>query len=206
MGPFWYDTLPQSPFADWQPKIIRLDMAVDTQQYLRAKMQFNAPGKRGYLYIGSNRPEKGCEVLARTMAGLQDYRCSWVGDGPEIASMRRLHRRVELTPELVAQLARDHDIFVNTSVSDANPTTILEAMAWGFPVACTPQSGYYRMPSLISLSTTDISANIEKLRQLQEAPEATLSRVAETNLKLVRTDYTWHRFCDSVWNVVSEYC
>ncbi|MBM3157902.1 MAG: hypothetical protein FJ004_11555, partial [Chloroflexi bacterium] len=73
MGQYWYDTIDTSFLAPWKHKIVRLDMAIDTIEYPLVKHHFNPPGRRGYLYIGSNRPEKGCSILARTMAELNDY-------------------------------------------------------------------------------------------------------------------------------------
>lgn len=199
MGPYWYDTLDTCQFAPWKSKIIRLDMAVDAADYPFIKKSFNPACRRGYLYIGGNRPEKGTDVLSKTMAALSDYPRAWIGPGEEIPNMRRLAGYANLTPEFVSRLAREYDFFVNTSVSDANPTTILEAMAWGFPVACTPQSGYYNMPSIITLSTTDIEANVAALLDLQHAPEDYLADLNRANRTLVETHYTWGRFCARVW-------
>jgi glycosyltransferase involved in cell wall biosynthesis len=139
------------------------------------------------------------------MAGLSSFPRAWIGGGAEIPNMRRLTQYANLTPEFVAKLAQDYDIFVNTSVSDANPTTILESMAWGFPVACTPESGYYNMPSIITLSTTDIEANVKALRELQHMPEEQLLRLTAANRNLVETHYTWERFCATVWQALEPY-
>ncbi|MFQ5856393.1 MAG: hypothetical protein ACE5LU_12195 [Anaerolineae bacterium] len=205
MGPYWYDTLEDSFFAPWKHKIIRMDMAIDAAQYPLIKGQFNPPGRRGYLYIGSNRPEKGPEVLSETMAGLYGFPKGWIGSGPDIANVPRIAGYTRLTPAFISVLGRTYDVFVSTSVSDANPTTILEAMAWGFPVACTPQSGYYKMPSIITLSTTDIRANIQALRELQYAPGEYLIALSRTNRQLVEAQYTWERFCRTVWQSLQVY-
>lgn len=206
MGRYWYDTLEQSEFAGWKPKIVRLDMAIDSNIFPHLKRKFNEPGKRGYLYIGRNGPEKGIDVLSRTMAGLTQYPRAWVGNGEEIPNMERESSFRILTPEYMKHLASKYDFFVNTSVSDANPTTILEAMAWGFPTACTPQSGYYQMPSIITLSSTDIEQNVEKLRTLQFAPESQLREISRTNRRLVETEYTWDRFCSLLWQNIKPFC
>ncbi len=205
MGPYWYDTLGTSFLGRWKTKIVRLDMAVDCTQYPLVKRRFNPPGKRGYLYIGSNRPEKGCSILSQTMAQLTDFPKGWIGGGRDIPHLPRLYTYVDLTPGLVSKLASRYDFFVNTSISDANPTTILEAMAWGFPVACTPQSGYYDISSIISLSTSDIQANVETLIWLQHAPEEELIALSLTNRKLVETHYTWEHFCNTVWKSLEPY-
>ena len=205
MGPYWYDTLDTSFLAPWKHKIVRLDMAINAREYPKVKHQFNMPGSRGFLHIGYNVPEKGPEVLAATMERLPEFRKGWIGAGDEIAFIPRITPFAYLTPEYVGKLAGLYDIFVNTSVSDANPTTILEAMAWGFPVACTPQSGYYNMPSLLSLSTSDIAANVHTLTETQYAPDEQLQQMSVTNRNLVETHYTWDRFCGTVWQTLEKY-
>jgi glycosyltransferase involved in cell wall biosynthesis len=205
MGPYWYDTLENSAFASWKSKIVRLDMAVDATLFPRLKKRFNPPGQRGFLYIGSNRPEKGCDVLSRTMGHMPESRCGWIGGGADIPGVHRLSSDRELTEDYMSGVAEDFDIFVNTSVSDANPTTILEAMAWGFPVACTPQSGYYKMPSLVPLSTSDVEGNARALQRLQYAEEAELRSLADANRRLIETTYTWERFCSTVWDHIAPY-
>lgn len=205
MGPYWYDTLDTSFLAPWKKKIIPLDMAVDGSHYPFVKRQFNPPGQRGYLYIGGNHPEKGCDILAQTMSRLEEFPKGWIGGGPDIPHMPRIATHAELRPDYVSNLANRYDVFVNTSISDANPTTILEAMAWGFPVACTPQSGYYNMPSLISLSLTDIAGNVEALLRVQHAPEEELMELSKANRMMVERHYTWERFCDTVWQSLEAY-
>ena len=205
MGPYWRDTLDQSHFSPWKHKITSVDMAVDSKQYPFIKKSYNPPGRRGYLYIGNNRPEKGCDVLGATMKSLGQFPCGWIGGGPDIPHMTRLASYASLTPDLVASLTDTYDFFVNTSVSDANPTTILEAMAWGFPVACTPESGYYNMPTITKLSTTDIEQNVKTLLDLQYAPEDHLRTLSIEGRHAVETSYSWERFCSAIWREVEPY-
>jgi glycosyltransferase involved in cell wall biosynthesis len=204
-GPYWYDTLEQSHFAPWKGKIVRLDLAVNAAEFPQVKKRFNPPGKRGYLYIGNNRPEKGIEALSATLERLEKYPRGWVGGGPDIPHVPRIAGYRPLTREFMAGLAEGYDIFVNTSLSDANPATILEAMAWGFPVACTPESGYYKMPTIVPLSTTDIDANVAALEGMQHAPEERLHELSRANRALVETQYTWERFCAAVWKELTPY-
>lgn len=198
MGDYWYDTLEDSFLADLRHKLVRLDMAVATDEYPLIKQRFNPPGQRGYFYIGSDRPEKGVDILDRTMGKLGGPRAGVIGC-KSLDNVPAIAEGALLTPTFMQKLAQDYDFFVNTSRSDANPTTILEAMAWGFPVACTPQSGYYKMPSIMELSCTDIDHNVEVLRELQHAPEERLLALSRQNRQRVETHYTWERFCGTVW-------
>lgn len=205
MGQYWYETLDNSMYSCWKEKIIPLDMAIDAKQYPVVKKRFNKPGKRGYLYIGGNRPEKGCHILNETMAGLGNLPKGWIGEGPDIPHMKHVSRWADLTPGFMSAIAEKYDFFINTSISDANPTTILEAMAWGFPVACTPQSGYHNMPSVTTLSTADIAKNIEDLLELQYMQEEKLLEISAINRSLVETNYTWERFCNSIWKEIKVF-
>lgn len=207
MGPYWKDTLSQSCFAPWEHKITSLDMAVDGIEYPYLKKKFNPPGQRGYFYIGSSsdRPEKGCDILEKTMAKLSRFPSGWIGGGRELSSIKRMATYASLTPAFVASLANQFDFFINTSISDANPTTILEAMAWGFPVACTPGSGYHNVPAITTLSSTDIQHNANILLDLQFAPEERLQEISREGRRLIETHYSWERFCSTVWNGLKPY-
>lgn len=207
MGPYWKETLSQSCFAPWKHKITSLDMAVDGAEYPYLKKHFNPPGRRGYLYIGSSsdRPEKGCDILEKTMAKLSGFPNGWIGGGRELSGMKRIATYASLTPSFMASLANQFDFFINTSISDANPTTILEAMAWGFPVACTPGSGYHNIQAITTLSSTDIEYNAKILRDLQFAPEDHLQWLSQEGRRLIETHYSWERFCKTVWNGLKPY-
>lgn len=207
MGPYWKETLSQSCFAPWKHKITSLDMAVDGAEYPHLKKHFNPPGRRGYLYIGSSsdRPEKGCDILEKTMAKLSGFPNGWIGGGRELSGMKRIATYASLTPSFMVSLANQFDFFINTSISDANPTTILEAMAWGFPVACTPGSGYHNIQAITTLSSTDIEYNAKILRDLQFAPEDHLQWLSQEGRRLIETHYSWERFCSTVWNGLQPY-
>ncbi len=139
MGEYWYDTLDTSIYSRFKAKIIPLDMAVDTQYFPYLKTGFN-PARPTWLFVyraqccrkgqsgfSGNHPRPG-----RCSSRLDRLR-------RRIPGMQREAADIDLTPDVVRRLAQKYDFFVNTSISDANPTTILEAMAWGFPVACTPE-------------------------------------------------------------------
>lgn len=204
-GQYWYDTMDSSPFASWKPKFHRLDMAIDASDFPFVKTAFNPAGKRKYLYIGSDLDCKGLDILSRTMERLPDFECGWFGPGQDRPHIHHRAKWAVFTPDFAWQIASKYDLYVHAAVSDANPTTILEAMAWGLPVACTPQSGYYNIPTIATLSTTDIDANVRTLLELQYAPEEHLFQISRANRRCVETDHTWERFCSSVWQVLQHY-
>ena len=198
MGQYWWDQWDSSPFVHWKSKMVRLDMAIDVERYPRVKTHFNKPGCRGYLYIGMNDPMKGPDLLSQLMGRLGDYPSGWIGNGPEIQHVPRICGGRHLTPEFMAKMADKYDFFVSPSKADPNPTTILESMAWGFPVACTPQSGYYETSYRANIYWEDIDKSVSVLRQLQYASEGELIQMADEARRVVETHYTWEKFTNTV--------
>src|SRR5665647_1142413 len=198
MGPYWGDTWQNSALAHWAPKLTRLDMAIDVQRFPFVKTSFNPPGKRRFLYIGNDNPDKGLVLLSILFGLARTSRCTWIGTGRDVPNLEHRSWR-PFTAEAVQLLAEEFDFLITMGTSDANPTTILEAMAWGLPVCCTPQSGYYRMPEITSMSINDMNQNVNILDMLQEAPETELLTLAKKARALVERDYTWERFFERFW-------
>ena len=197
MGPYWDDTWRQSALAHWFPKIVPLDMAIDIDAYPRLKRSFNPPGRRRFLYIGWAGAQKGTHLLSILFGLAKPHRCIAVGPATPVPNVE-CRPRVRFTPSYLQRLAEECDFLLVPGVSDANPTVVLEAMAWGLPVACTPQSGYYNIPELLPLSITDMRHNLAMLDRLQEADERDLLARADAARTLVATRYTWGRFVDTL--------
>jgi glycosyltransferase involved in cell wall biosynthesis len=204
MGQYWWDQWDQSPFANWKSKMVRLDMALDVVDFPRVKKRFNHPGKRGYLYIGKNDPMKGIDILSTLMQRLDAYPCGWIGAGPDIPGIPRISRERALTPQFMAEVAERFDFFVSASVADPNPTTILESMAWGFPVICTPQSGYYQTPYITNIYPNDLQKSQDILLQLQHADEGTLLRTANEARYVVEHEYNWEHFTSTILETIEH--
>ena len=193
MGPYWYDTWQESALGHWKEKIVPLDMAIDVSLFPRVKKRFNPPGRRKFFYIGGSGPQKGTHLLPILFGLAKNQSCVWIGNGPAAPSVERRPWAV-LDGAYLSRLAEECDLFVTLGVSDANPTTILECMAWGFPVCCTPQSGYYNMPEIAPMSITDMRHNREMLERMQHAPEEQLMAQADAARRLVERRYTWETF------------
>ena len=203
-GPYWFDTWSQGPFARWLPKITRLDMAIDISHFPRVKRAFNPPGRRKFLFIGNGGPQKGTHLLSQLFGLTQGkHRCVWIGADRMFPNLeRRPFQRLQ--GEVIERLAAECDVFLTMGIADANPTTILESMAWGFPVACTPQSGYYRMREIQELSTTDMAHNLAVLDYFQSADERELLQQADLARSLVERCYTFERFTRTVVDTVQR--
>ena len=199
MGEYWWDRWDLSPYAHWKSKMVRLDMAVDVQRYPRIKKSFSAPGKRGYLYIGnSSDPRKGVDFLSQLMSQLKDYPKGWIGSGPDIPDVPRISNNCSLTPEFMAEISKQYDFFISPARADPNPTTILESMAWGFPVICTPQSGYYETDYRKNIYLDDIAESVAVLNELQYDDEQKLMSMADKARETVVADYSWDKFTSTV--------
>lgn len=202
MGQYWADKWKESPYSHWLSKLVRVDMAIDVGQFPRVKHHFNPPGKRGYLYIGRNDPMKGIDILRETMQMVGDHPKGWIGSGAEIPGIPRISQPRRLSVSYMARIAKHFDFFVTTGVADPNPTTILECMSWGFPVICTPQSGYYETDYLLNIPVDDPPQAAHILRQLQFAPEDKLASIADLAREVVRTRYSWSMFAHTVISTI----
>lgn len=198
MGPYWWDRWESSAYRHWKAKMVRLDLAVDVARYPRVKERFSPPGRRGLLYIGMNDRRKGTDFLSEILQATGDCPKGWIGHGPEIPGVQRISDDRELDPKFMAEIAGRYDFFVSASRADPNPTTILECMSWGFPVVCTPQSGYYETSYRKNIPLDDIAGSLAVLRGLQRAPESELMRMADEARAVVEKDYTWERFTSTV--------
>jgi glycosyltransferase involved in cell wall biosynthesis len=198
MGPYWFDTWNQGPFARWAPKITHLDMAIEVSRFPRVKRAFNPPGRRKFLFIGNGEPYKGAHLLSQLFGQAREsHQCVWIGADRELPNLERRPTQ-RLQGAVMERLAAECDVYVTMGISDANPTTILESMAWGFPVACTPQSGYYKMREIKELSTTDMAHNLAVLDYFQGAGEGELLQTADRARSLVETSFTFERYTRTV--------
>jgi hypothetical protein len=199
MGEYWWKEWDRSPYRHWKSKMIRLDMAVDSRKYPRVKRTFNPPGKRGYFFIGnSDDPRKGCDFLSVLMGNLSPYPRGWIGSGPEIPNTTRISSHRALTPKFMSEVAETYDFFISAARADPNPTTILECMAWGFPVFCTPQSGYFENSYLKNIYIDDAERSISILNEFQFASETDLLRMAATARNDLESQYNWNVFTGKI--------
>ena len=204
-GDFWVDNFTASPFREFTEKFFHLNMAVDSLSYPIVKRIFNPPGKRRFFYIGSKGPRgdaKGIGLLEEMAKRIPDFQGGYICAGAEIKGWTKISSPTPLTPELMSKIGLEYDIFLNMSRADAQATTILEAMSWGFPVACTNQSGYSRENSLFYMSTEDMQFNIEMIERIQNLNDCELKDIAAKNRLIAETKYSWQTFLGSIDNIL----
>ena len=198
MGEYWWKEWDNSKYASWKTKMVRLDMAVNVNNYPVIKRKFNRSGERKFLYIGNNNPNKNTEMLSDLAKNMKPGSFGWIGSGANIPYVHRISSDVTLTPDFMKKIAVEYDFFISTSIADANPTTILEAMAWGFPVVCTPQSGYYKTDYLFNIEMEDHFQSIEQLNNLQSMHSDQLVEIAKTAREVVEERYNWENFTNKI--------
>lgn len=189
-GKIWMDTWERSPFKDLDIRNkFRMDMGLDLRDYPRVKTSYNAPGTRGYLYVGHTGWYKNIAELERIAAAMPGYRFGHIGSG-KIQGWDKISEFADLTPSFMGDVGRDYDVFVNASYADPQVTTVLEHMALGFLVACTPESGY-SYPSLQRLSIDDTAFNRAQLEALQQVGEADIEKRIADNVSVLRANHSW---------------
>lgn len=206
-GQYWYDTISQSRFAHWKKKMVRVDMAIDTNTFPYVKTKFNPKGKRSFFYIGCDRPEKGLNLLFEIMRRVPYQMHTYGNISHPLIGLPNVHHHgwTQTSPQWASDLANIADCFLNTSISDANATTLLEAMAWGFPVGCTPQSGYYNSPDILfGMNPNDVNGCVNLLQFISDVDESYLIQRSQYARKIIENNYTWDKFCRTIWDKISQ--
>lgn len=199
-GPYWYQTIKHSKFAHWESKMVRLDMAVNHDHYPRQKTGFNEPGQRRILYVGRNAEEKNPGLLRKIINYMPDVQFILVGLDI-IAANTICLGRIMLDSNAARSLCNKCDFFINTSMSDANPTTILEAASWGLIPICTRQSGYYE-GGLVYNIPLQAEFAVKKLREILSLSSEALMERSLAITELVKKEYNWDKFCSTIWSEI----
>lgn len=209
-GPYWYDTLHQTQFASWKPKITRLDMAADLNHFAHIKKTFHDPGQRRLVYVGSCTPHKNLEYMRSIMNAMHDVQLDWYGGSNchQLAKLKnvRVDGWCRFTKEKLAEVCERSDIFLNTSYSDANPTTLTElCLASGLIPICTKESGYHNSPHFINIPLNDIRTSISIIRRWLNEPTDVLNERSRVNREFCEKNHSWDVFCNTIWDVLKRY-
>ena len=203
-GPYWYQTIQDSHCSHWLPKMIHLDLAINRGDYPPLKTRFGTPGKRRVVYIGHTGRYKNTPYLSEIAARLPEADFAWMGSGGrEIPGFTPLGN-IDLGSKAGKDLAAQFDFMLTVGSADANPTTILEAMAWGLIPICTPTSGYAAIPSIPNVPLNDAEAAAAIVRSLLSASEPDLLSMQSANWQLLDDHYTWDRFAAQVVEAIES--
>lgn len=106
-----------------------------------------------FVAVGSLIPVKGFDRLIRSAAILKEkgylFKINMAGEGPERKHLEKLIDKLDLKSEVILHgfldnpypLMKSADVFVMSSLSEALPTVLCEAMILGKPVLVTNCSG-----------------------------------------------------------------
>ena len=209
-GPYWYDSIDTTIFKHWQPKIVRLDMAVDSAAFPFMKQQVNPVGQRKLLYLGSAIPNKNLGFMAKIMETLSHAQLTWLGAdlNHPICKLPNVNAIgwQQLTAETMKPYVDGHDFFISTSDSDANPTTILESMAWGIVPICTKESGYWPDGEYMGeIVLADFHKTVHNIISFLNMPEERYRQISLRNRKLIEADYNWENLTGKVLQEIGRH-
>jgi glycosyltransferase involved in cell wall biosynthesis len=197
-GNYWYASIKQSSCAHWFPKMVHLDLAVDRHHFPVLKRSFSPPGQRRFVYIGHSGWTKNTAYLSEIARALPDARIGWIGRGPHpIEGLEPLGFQ-DFATEAGRQRVAAFDFMLTVGTADANPTTVLEAMAWGLIPVCTPQSGYSGFAGIANIPAGRAGEAAAILRRLQEMPDAGLRDMQAANWQALDAHFNWDRFAQQV--------
>lgn len=196
-GNYWFARVQKSHFSHWRPKMIHVDLAVDRADFPPIKSCFNPPGKRRFVYIGSTRACKNTRYLAQIARRSPQTDICWIGGSRGISGLKALGFQ-DFKSDVAKKLVAGFDFLLTVGRADANPATILEAMAWGLIPVCTPQSGYEGFPGIVNVPLDDTAETVRILQELQGLEEAVLTDMQRLNWKALDEHFKWDRFAGQV--------
>jgi hypothetical protein len=205
-GKIWVQNWKKSPLYEYGPKnILRLDVGIDIDEYPQVKKKFNPKGKRKFLYMGHTQWYKNTKQLEMIAAEYPNFQGSHIGGG-QIKGWKKISEFADLTPEFMSKIAEEYDVFLNTSSADANPRMILENMCFGFPIACTLESGYDEetYPYFYRLDKDDTDFNCHQLEMLQNVDEEEFLRRASLNREIAKKYHNWDDICKKVVDFINK--
>jgi glycosyltransferase involved in cell wall biosynthesis len=205
-GRYWTQTAPDSIYKHWVPKMVHQDLAIDRRDFPVIKRAFNPPRKRRVAYIGHTASYKNPEFLTRIAAAMPEVEFSWFGLTMNRSPLKgfRVMGPHSFADQSSKDLIAEQDFMLTVGRSDPNPTTILEAMAWGLIPVCTPQSGYSGYDSIPNVPLDDVEGAVRVLRELQEAPNARLEEMREANWQMLDRHFNWDRFAGQVREAIES--
>lgn len=202
-GPYWFRTIEESRCSHWRPKVVPVQHGVDRADFPPLKTSFAEPGKRRVLYIGHSGRGKGTPYLAEIASLIPEAEFSWMGRGRPIPGLTGLGH-TDFSSAAGKDLVGQFDFLMMCGNADSNPTTILEAMAWGLLPICTPTCGYEGLPGITNVPNGDAPTAAAIVRGLLKAPEADLLALQATNWQLLTEHYNWDRFAADIANAIES--
>ena len=142
------------------------------------------------LFVGRIAPEKNIEAFLRlSEVETGPVRKVVIGDGPQLAALRRRHPEVTfrgaLSGAALAEAYRAADLFVFPSRTDTFGLVLIEAMSSGLPIAAFPAPGPRDIVTAPQLGATDTDLG-RAIHRALKAPGSRRARHAHA-----RAHYSW---------------
>jgi glycosyltransferase involved in cell wall biosynthesis len=202
-GPTWFESVSESLFSHWRPKMVHVDGTVDREDFPVVKTSFNAPGERRFVYIGHAKWFKNTGYLSEIAKSMPGVDFGWMGADGAIDGLRA-HGRLDFGTDEARELVSGYDFMITVGSSDANPRTILEAMAWGLVPVCTRESGYAGYPGIVNVPLADVDGAARVLRELQALPESRLREMQAANWEALDAHFTFDRFMRQIVEAIES--
>ena len=202
-GNAWIKRLKESPFSHWEPKIVHLDLAIDRVDFPFIKRHFNPVEKRRFLYIGHTAWYKNITFLERLAKNFHEIDFAWMGGTKSLKNINTLGI-FDFSKQEAKNLIKKYDFLITVGSSDANPTTILEAMAWGLIPVCSVQSGYEGFSGIRNISIDDMEDAVATINKLQSVSEEQLKLWQHENMDCLDNHFNWSRFCSQVLDEIES--
>jgi len=202
-GNAWMKRLKDSPFQHWEPKIVHLDLAIDREDFPFIKKNFNPVEKRRFLYVGHTAWNKNISFLERLAKNFHEIDFAWMGGTKSLININTLGI-FDFSKQEAKNLIKQYDFLITVGSSDANPTTILEAMAWGLIPVCSVQSGYEGFSGIRNISIDNIDDAVATINKLQSVSEEQLKLWQQENLDCLDNHFNWGRFCSQVLDEIES--
>jgi hypothetical protein len=182
-----------------------LDLAVNRDDFPVIKTDFSRKGARKFVTISANNAYKNLGYLSEIALANPQIQISWIGgkDGEELPGVTSLGY-VDFQSNAGKDLLKKFDFLIMTGKSDANPTTILEAMAWGLIPICTPQSGYEETPGMINIPLGKSNIALDILNRVNQTETKRLKEMQAYNWQSLDTYFNWNRFSDVVLQAIES--
>ena len=196
-GPYWFARINESPYQRWLPRMIHLDLAVDLKLFPKIKTKFNPPGQRKFLYIGNDTIYKNLNYLEDIVKLSKNLEVHTFG---KVNKKRRFvnHGFIDFNNSEARSTIAQYDFMITVGYADANPTTIIESLAWGLIPICTPTSGYENFPGVINIPLNDPKTVLTRINELQMLPELELNKIQNQGAQILVEHFNWDRFLKQV--------
>jgi len=202
-GNAWMKRLKESLFHHWEPKIVHLDLAIDRVDFPFIKEHFNPVEKRRFIYIGHTAWCKNISFLEKLSKKFPETEFAWIGGNQSLKNLKGLGK-FDFSNQEAKNLIQEYDFLITVGSADGNPTTILEAMAWGLIPVCSVQSGYEGFSGIQNISIDLIGDAVAAIEKLQSVSEVQLKKWQQENLDCLDRHFNWERFCSQVLDEIES--